>query len=216
MAIIDGVVIQDRVRAIVEPSLTDLGYGVVRVRFTGGGRACLQIMAERLDGVAMSIDDCSEISHVASALLDVEDPITGAYQLEVSSPGIDRPLVRRADFERFRGFEVRIETRHPVAGRKRFKGLLEGLGEDDMVRVTETPETLPGKPGKPPAKNATGRSGKQAGTPPAAAVLFAIPFDAIAKARLEPNAAQAPADQTAADQAPADQVPASSDKPRIR
>lgn len=171
--------IQDRIEAIIGPSLTDMGYGIVRVRFAGGSRATLQIMAERLDGVGMSVDDCSEISRVASALLDVEDPIPTAYELEVSSPGIDRPLVRRPDFDRFAGFEVKIETSRPVEGRKKFKGVLDGLGEGDVVRVTEVPEAVAPKKGRPKSAAESKPAAERPG-----AVQIAIPFDAIAKAKL--------------------------------
>lgn len=128
-----------RIERLIEPALVAMGYELVRVAMQGGeSRATLQIMAERKDGVAMSVDDCADISRAISALLDVEDPITSAYTLEVSSPGIDRPLVKRADFERFAGFEARIETLQPVAGRKRFRGRLMGIdGEDVRLRETE-------------------------------------------------------------------------------
>lgn len=131
-----------RVERLIEPALTALGYALVRVALQGGaGRQTLQIMAERHDGVAMTVDDCADISRTISALLDVEDPIAGAYTLEVSSPGIDRPLVKAADFERFAGFEARIETVMPVSGRKRFRGRLMGLATGsagDEVRLRET------------------------------------------------------------------------------
>ncbi len=122
----------ERVERIISPALAEMGYEVVRVRFTGGSRRTLQIMAERRDRRAISVDDCAEISRVVSALLDVEDPIAGSYLLEVSSPGIDRPLVRPRDFERFAGFEARIELRYAIDGRRRFRGRLLGLA-DGMV-----------------------------------------------------------------------------------
>ncbi len=126
-----------RIERLIEPALLAMGYELVRVAMQGGeSRPTLQIMAERKDGVAMSVDDCADISRTISALLDVEDPITSAYTLEVSSPGIDRPLVKRADFERFAGFEARIETVQPVAGRKRFRGRLMGVAGED-VRLRE-------------------------------------------------------------------------------
>lgn len=126
-----------RIERLIEPALVAMGYELVRVAMQGGeSRPTLQIMAERKDGVAMSVDDCADISRTISALLDVEDPITSAYTLEVSSPGIDRPLVKRADFERFAGFEARIETVQPVAGRKRFRGRLMGVAGED-VRLRE-------------------------------------------------------------------------------
>src|SRR5579872_6807416 len=112
-----------------------MGYSIVRVAFTGGGRRpTLQIMAERADEAAMTVDDCADISRTVSALLDVADPVNGAYLLEVSSPGIDRPLVRREDFERFAGFEAKIELSRPVDGRKRFRGKLLGV-EGEALRL---------------------------------------------------------------------------------
>jgi ribosome maturation factor RimP len=97
----------------------------------------LQVMAERLDDAPMTVDDCTEISRSVSALLDVADPIAEAYMLEVSSPGIDRPLVRPEDYDRFAGFEARIELSAPVEGRKRFRGRLLGRAPDatDHVRL---------------------------------------------------------------------------------
>ena len=114
---------------LVAPALDALGYYVVRVKLMSQSPRTLQIMAERHDRAGMTVDQCSEISRVASALLDVEDPIGGAYTLEVSSPGIDRPLVRGDDFERFAGHLAKLETSRPHDGRKRFRGQL--LGHDD-------------------------------------------------------------------------------------
>lgn len=111
-----------------------MGYEVVRVQISGGQRAVLQIMAERADGAPMTVEDCADISRSVSALLDVEDPIREAYTLEVSSPGIDRPLTRLKDFERFAGFEARLESRMAIDGRKRFKGMLKGV-EDGLVCI---------------------------------------------------------------------------------
>jgi len=111
-----------------------MGYEVVRVQISGGQRSILQIMAERADGAPMTVEDCADISRSVSALLDVEDPIREAYTLEVSSPGIDRPLTRLKDFERFAGFEARLESRMAIDGRKRFKGMLKGV-EDGLVCV---------------------------------------------------------------------------------
>jgi len=114
-----------------------MGFELVRVQFGGGQhRPTLQIMAERIDRQPMAVEDCAEISRNLSALLDVEDPVPGAYLLEVSSPGIDRPLVKLADYERFAGFEARLETKAPVEGRKRFRGKLMGLA-GDQVRLIE-------------------------------------------------------------------------------
>ena len=119
---------------MVEPTLTSMGYELVRVMSTGGQRPTLQIMAERLDRVGMTVDDCAAISRAVSALLDVEDPIKSAYQLEVSSPGIDRPLVKPADFDRFSGFEARVETDRQIEGQRKFRGRLLGLA-DEAVRL---------------------------------------------------------------------------------
>ena len=120
-----------RVAEIVEPSIEALGFRLVRVRLTGDAGQTLQIMAEREDGT-MNVEGCELISRTISPLLDVEDPIAGAYALEVSSPGIDRPLVRPIDFERWAGFEVKIELSQMLAGRKRFRGRLEGFDEDEI------------------------------------------------------------------------------------
>ncbi|WP_044564255.1 ribosome maturation factor RimP, partial [Azospirillum sp. B4] len=119
--------VQERIAGIIAPSVEAMGYDLVRVSLTGNARPTLQIMAERVDGAAMTVDDCAEISRAVSALLDVEDPIDVAYTLEVSSPGIDRPLTRPKDFERFAGFEVRVETSQPVDDRRRFIGMLKGI-----------------------------------------------------------------------------------------
>jgi ribosome maturation factor RimP len=133
-----------KIEALIAPSLEAMGYRVVRVAVTGGRRATLQIMAERVDDKAMTVEDCADISRTASALLDVADPIATAYTLEVSSPGIDRPLVRREDFARFAGFEAKIELTSPVEGRRRFRGKLLGVeGDDVRLLVDAAPVTLP-------------------------------------------------------------------------
>lgn len=129
------------IEAMIAPSLQAMGYRVVRVAFTGGRRATLQIMAERIDEAAMTVDDCAEVSHTVSALLDVADPIATAYTLEVSSPGIDRPLVRREDYERFAGFEAKIEMTQPREGRKRFRGRLLGV-DGDAAKLLVGDETI--------------------------------------------------------------------------
>jgi len=120
---------------LVEPTLTAMGYELVRVMSTGGQRPTLQIMAERHDRAGMTVDDCAEISRAVSALLDVENPIQGAYQLEVSSPGIDRPLIKPEDFDRFAGFEAKLETDRPIEGQRKFRGRLLGV-VDEAVRLT--------------------------------------------------------------------------------
>jgi ribosome maturation factor RimP len=122
-----------RIAAIVEPVLTGLGYRLVRVRLSGLAGGTVQIMAERPDGT-MTIDDCEAASRALSPVLDVADPMDRAYRLEISSPGMDRPLVRRSDFERYAGNRVRIEMAVAVEGRKRFRGLLTGV-EGNAARV---------------------------------------------------------------------------------
>ncbi len=120
--------------------MMDMGYELVRVTSTGGRRPTLQIMAERIDRQGMKVEDCADISRAVSVLLDVDDPISGAYQLEVSSPGIDRPLMKPADFERFAGFEARVETDQMLDGQRRFRGRLLGV-EGDHVRLALPEET---------------------------------------------------------------------------
>ena len=120
---------------LIEPSLSAMGYQLVRVQLTGGHhRPTVQIMAERADGSGMTVAHCTEVSRAVSALLDVADPLPASYMLEVSSPGIDRPLVKPADYQRFAGYEARIDTRWPVGGKRRFRGRLLGL-DNDAVRV---------------------------------------------------------------------------------
>ena len=120
-----------RVSAVAGPVLQGMGYRLVRIKISGELGCTVQIMAERPDGT-MLIDDCEAISRALSPVLDVSDPIERAYRLEVSSPGIDRPLVRRTDFERYEGYLVKIEMAVPVGGRKRFRGSL-GAIEGDVV-----------------------------------------------------------------------------------
>lgn len=122
-----------RVAALVEPVLESMGFRLVQVRLMGGSDAILEIMAERNDG-SMTVEDCEAVSHAVSPLLDVHDPVDGAYRLQISSPGIDRPLVRPADFERWAGYEVKIELKEPISGRKRFRGPIEGY-EDGEARI---------------------------------------------------------------------------------
>ena len=122
-----------RVAALIEPVLESMGYRLVLVRLMGGNDAILEIMAERVDG-RMAVEDCEAVSHAISPLLDVHDPVEGAYRLQVSSPGIDRPLVRPADFERWAGYEVKIELKEAISGRKRFRGQIEGY-EDGEARI---------------------------------------------------------------------------------
>ena len=127
----------DRITAMIEPGLAAQGYEIVRVRLGGGRRSpTLQIMCDRLDGQPLTLDDCAGISRLASAVLDVEDPIAGEYTLEVSSPGLDRPLTRPKDYDRFAGCEARVELSLPVDGQKRFKGVLRGLDDDAVLLET--------------------------------------------------------------------------------
>ncbi len=110
-----------RVAEIIEPTLNDMGFQLVRVRISGQNGMTLQIMAERLDGT-MTVEDCEELSQAVSPVLDVDDPIDKAYHLEVSSPGIDRPMVRKSDFEKWQGHLLKCETSVLVSDRKRFRG----------------------------------------------------------------------------------------------
>ena len=132
----------NEIARIIEPSLEAMGYRLVRIAFIGARAATLQVMAERVDAAAMTVEDCAEISRSVSALLDVADPIAGAYTLEVSSPGIDRPLVRPEDYERFAGFDARIELAHPFEGRKRFRGRLLGRTAYGARLLAETGEVV--------------------------------------------------------------------------
>ncbi len=127
----------ERIETVIAPAITAMGYEIVRVQMSGGRRQVLQVMAERRDGATMTVDDCADISRTISAVLDVEDPIAGAYTLEVSSPGIDRPLIRLKDFERYAGFEARVETRALVDGRRRFRGALKGVTEGRVRLETD-------------------------------------------------------------------------------
>lgn len=133
--------IDRRLAALVAPTIEDLGFELVRLRLMGGKRAVLQIMAERPDG-GIEVDDCARISRAVSALLDVEDPISGEYTLEVSSPGIDRPLTRLKDFETWAGYEARLETSELIDGRRRFKGELAGVQDGEVL--LEIPEGVIG------------------------------------------------------------------------
>jgi ribosome maturation factor RimP len=136
-----------RVAAIVEPVVEQLGYRLVRVRVSRAEGCTVQVMAERPDGT-MAVEDCEMVSRALSPVLDVADPIDRAYRLEISSPGIDRPLVRKSDFERYAGHLAKIETAIPFEGRKRFRGVLSGI-EGEAVRIRrddaaegEPPEVL--------------------------------------------------------------------------
>ena len=121
--------IEQKIEQEITPSLTDMGYEIVRVSLQGGDIKTIQVMAERLDRKEMTLNDCTQISRTVSALMDVMDPFSGRWTLEVSSPGIDRPLLKPADYERFMGKEAKIETHADLNGRKRFKGRLLKLND---------------------------------------------------------------------------------------
>lgn len=145
---------------IAEPVLEGLGFRLVGVRVSGQGNSQVQVMAERPEDGMLNIDECVTISRALSPELDVHDPIKGKYNLEISSPGIARPLVRPSDFENFAGHVAKIELREPLAGRKRFKGPLEGF-LDGEVRLYVKPS-----------------DGSED------TVLVGLPFEAIAEAKL--------------------------------
>ncbi|KJC47385.1 ribosome maturation factor RimP [Bradyrhizobium sp. LTSP885] len=136
-----------RVAAVAAPVLQGMGYRLVRISVSGGAGCTVQIMAERPDGT-IQLEDCEAISHALSPVLDIADPIERAYRLEISSPGIDRPLVRRSDFERYSGNLVKIEMAVAHQGRKRFRGMLGGIEGNavhlrrDDARPAEDPEVL--------------------------------------------------------------------------
>ena len=127
----------ERVAQIITPVIEDMGFELVRIRLMGGEMKTLQIMADKPQG-GIEVDDCADISSAVSAVLDVEDPISDAYNLEVSSPGIDRPLTRLKDFEMFEGYEAKLETHDMIDGRRRFKGELAGVeGTEVLINVEE-------------------------------------------------------------------------------
>ena len=133
-----------QITELIEPTLNEMGFELIRVLVTGGQRPTLQIMVERADLAPLTVEHCAGASRAISALLDVADPIAGAYRLEVSSPGIDRPLVRRADYERFAGLEARLETELPIDGRRRFRGRLIGLAGDQVrLALPEGEQSIP-------------------------------------------------------------------------
>jgi ribosome maturation factor RimP len=126
--------LETRILGMIEPSATALGLDIVRIRVTGSRRPTLQIMAEKHDGT-VDVEDCAKLSRKISPILEAEDPIAGEYALEVSSPGIDRPLTRVGDFGKWVGHEVRIEIAYPVDGRRRFHGFIDAE-KDGVVTVT--------------------------------------------------------------------------------
>lgn len=129
--------IDRRLAGVVRPAVEAMGYELVRLRLMGGKTKTLQIMADRPDG-GIQIDELGEITHAVSAVLDVEDPIEEAYTLEVSSPGIDRPLTRLKDFDTWSGYEARVETNELIDGRRRFKGRLAGTeGHEVLIAIED-------------------------------------------------------------------------------
>ena len=151
----------EKIGHIIDPSLQAMGYELVRVSLSGMRSPTLQVMVERADHAAMTVEDCAAVSRAVSAVLDVEDPIRGSYTLEVSSPGIDRPLTRLADFARFAGHLARVELSLATQGRRRFKGTLLGT-EGDTVRLRVEADAKNGEP----------------------AEIIALPFSDIQKAKL--------------------------------
>jgi ribosome maturation factor RimP len=131
--------LSEKIEKLIGPIVDELGYELVRVQMQGGARrATLQIMAERRDRTAMLVEDCARLSRAISAVLDEADPITEEYLLEVSSPGIDRPLMKRADYERFLGHDVKLEMTIPVNGRKRFQGAMSAIEGDNLLLNSES------------------------------------------------------------------------------
>jgi len=132
--------LEKKIEKIIAEPIEAMGYGIVRIKIDEGTKnKTLQIMSERKSDKRLGIDDCTKINRTVSALLDVEDPIEGEYNLEISSPGIDRPLVREDDFNEYAGKEVKINTNLPIEGRKKFKGKLTGMSENN-VKVFLTTE----------------------------------------------------------------------------
>jgi len=127
--------INEKIEQLIAPSINDMGFDIVRILLSGDRRQTLQIMIERQDGNSVGVEDCETVSRSVSAILDVEDPIASAYSLEVSSPGIDRPLVKPEHFKRHIGFLTKMETKMPIEGRKRFKGILKAIDENNEIEI---------------------------------------------------------------------------------
>jgi ribosome maturation factor RimP len=132
----------DSIENLISPTIEELGFEIVRIEVLGEINPSLQIMADRIDQLGMNVDDCAQISRAVSAILDVEDPITNAYTLEVSSPGMDRPLVKREHFERFTGAEIRLEKKVHGDEQRRYRGDLKGIKGDDVVLLIKGEEIL--------------------------------------------------------------------------
>jgi ribosome maturation factor RimP len=137
-----GMAKEARIRELIEPAATALGFEIVRVRLYAGAPRTLQVMAERADG-AMAVGDCAALSRAIAPILEIESAVAGEYRLEVSSPGIDRPLTRPKDFTRWAGHEAKLELERPLNGRKRFRGIVRGLeGDTIKVELSDTHETV--------------------------------------------------------------------------
>ena len=130
--------LEAKVAAIVEPEIEDLGFRLVRIKISGVNGMTLQVMAERPDGT-MDVAGCEQISRAISPILDIEDPIDREYHLEISSPGIDRPLVRKSDFATWAGYIAKLETRQMINGRKRYKGQILSVDGDEITFRREAP-----------------------------------------------------------------------------
>lgn len=133
-------ILENNIEKIISEPVSSLGYNIVRIKLIDGNRKTLQIMAERKNDCLLTLDDCTKISHLVSAILDVENPLIDEYNLEVSSPGIDRPLVKPEDFRRFAEKMAKISTKLPIEGRKRFKGVLNGTSEEGSKVLMKTNE----------------------------------------------------------------------------
>jgi ribosome maturation factor RimP len=129
--------VEERVIALIEPTAQNLGYRIVRVRLSGNRRKRLQIMAERLADGQMGVDDCGRLSRALAPVFDLEDPVQGEYDLEISSPGIDRPLMSVEDFQRFIGHDAKLETAAMIDGRRRWKGQIKAVEGDTIVLAAE-------------------------------------------------------------------------------
>jgi ribosome maturation factor RimP len=135
-------ILADRIEDLISPTIEELGFEIVRIEVLGEMNPCLQIMVDRPDQTGMNVDDCAQISRAVSTIMDVEDPITSAYTLEVSSPGMDRPLVKREHFERFVGAEIRLEKKGQGDEQRRYRGDLKGIKGDDVVLLIKGEEIL--------------------------------------------------------------------------
>ena len=189
-----------QVATLAEPVLADLGFRLVRITVSGREGSTVQIMAERPDGM-ISVEECAIISRNLSPVLDAHDPFPGFYHLEISSPGIDRPLVRPSDFETWAGHEARIELKEPVSGRRRLRGTLEGFADGEvLIEIEVTPEQTaeekaakavaaaaaakPVKKGQKPAKQTKTNKSLKVDAPKGEMAVIGLPVALIAEARL--------------------------------